>query len=64
MTIINHEESRDTVEERVNKLTDEFQKHFQSHIQNSPEDEDRINKIFREWVIQKIAELHIRFNID
>jgi hypothetical protein len=58
------EERKETNEERVKKLTDEFSNYFQSHIQNSPEDKDRINKIFREWVIQKIAELQIHCKIE
>jgi hypothetical protein len=47
------------VEEKTEELIYEFHAHYQSYIEEHPDDKDRKDEIFQAWVIQKIAGLQL-----
>ena len=52
-------ESEKRVEEKTEELIYEFHAHYQSYIEQHPEDKDRKDEIFQAWAIQKIAGLQL-----
>ena len=52
-------ESEERVEEKTEELIYEFHAHYQSYIEQHPEDKNRKDEIFQAWAIQKIAGLQL-----
>jgi len=51
--------SIERLEEKTEDLIYEFHAHYQSYIDEHPDDKDRKDEIFQAWVIQKIAGLQL-----
>ncbi|CAB1067940.1 hypothetical protein D1AOALGA4SA_177 [Olavius algarvensis Delta 1 endosymbiont] len=52
-------ESLERVEEKTEDLIYEFHAHYQSYVEEHPDDTNRKDEIFQAWVIQKIAGLQL-----
>ena len=52
-------ESLKRVEAKTEDLIYEFHAHYQSYIEEHPDDKNRKDEIFQAWAIQKIAGLQL-----
>ena len=52
-------DSEKRVEKKTEELIYESPAHYQSYIEQHPEDKDRKDEVFQAWAIQKIAGLQL-----